>query len=75
MTVSLPSVPTGTKPTEFTIVVDHDPNEWFCLSDKNIKDTKKLKKGSVWRVDGKEYSIDEQVNWYVFRRVDNHEEL
>jgi hypothetical protein len=61
----------GTKPIEtFTIKVDHDPDQWLCISDKNRKDLDKLEKGSVWRVDGKDYKFDEQVNYYVLRRVD-----
>ncbi len=65
---------TGTKPTEnITLTFDHDPYEYFIITDKNFgqdyfKD--RLVKGSVWRMDGKEYSFDERVNYYGFKRID-----
>lgn len=55
----------------FTITLDHDPDKFLCISDKNRKDLDKLVNGSVWRVDGQDYSYDEQINWYVLRRIDN----
>ena len=62
---------TGTKPTEFKIILDPDPQDYFCISDKNLGDTAgKLTKGSVWRLAGRDYAYDEQINYYVFRRCD-----
>lgn len=60
-----------TEPT-LTLILDHDPSQYLCISDKDIHDLNtKLVNGSVWRMDGKQYDIDRQMNYYVFRRLDN----
>lgn len=63
----------GTKPIDtFTIQLEHDPNKYLVISDKNVVDLwdTKLHPGSVWRVEGKQYEKDYQCNHYVFRRID-----
>ena len=65
----------GTKPIEgITITLDHDPYQYFTITDKNFGQEyfmDRLVKGSVWRMDGREYASHEQVNYYIFKRIDN----